>query len=103
MPSIADLQKLLAADPGDAFVLYGLAQEHAKLGDHAAAVEFYDRCLAADPAYCYAFFHKAKSLEAMAKVPEAVGTLKKGVNAAKLAQDGHAVSELLAYLEELST
>jgi tetratricopeptide (TPR) repeat protein len=102
MPSIADLNKLLALDPADPFVLYGLAQEYAKQGDHAAALGFYDRCLVADPAYCYAYFHKARSLEAMGKVPEAVETLTQGVAAAKLAQDGHAFSELSAYLDELS-
>lgn len=102
MPSIADLQKLLAKDPADPFVLYGLAQEYAKKGDHAAAVGFYDRCLAADPAYCYAYFHKARSLEALGKVPEALETLARGVAAARAAQDGHALSELSGYLEDLS-
>lgn len=102
MPSITDLQRLLAADPADPFILYGLAQEYARQGDHATALGFYDRCLASDPAYCYAYFHKARSLEALGRVPEAAKTLAAGVAAAKQAQDGHALSELSAYLDELS-
>ena len=104
MPSIAQLEKMLAADPGDAFILYGLAQEHAKVGGaagHGKAVEFYDRCLAADPAYCYAYFHKARSLAAMEKTAEAVQTVRAGIAAAKKAGDGHAESELNGLLDEL--
>jgi tetratricopeptide (TPR) repeat protein len=102
MPSIADLERLLAKDPGDAFVLYGLAQEHAKLGRHTEAVAFYDKCLAADPAYCYAYFHKAKALEAAGRESDAVATLTAGLAAAKAARDHHALSEIQGYLDELS-
>ena len=65
MPSIPDLQRLLEKDPKDPFLLYGLAQEYAKAGDVAKAVEYYDRCLAADPLYCYAYFHKARVQQAL--------------------------------------
>ena len=102
MPSIADLEKLLAADPGDAFVLYGLAQEHARLGEHEKAVSYYDRCLVADGAYCYAYFHKARSLEALGRREEAARTLRTGVNAARAAGDGQALSEISAYLDDLA-
>lgn len=101
MPSIEQLEKLLAADPADAFVLYGLAQEHAKRGDTARAVEFYDRCLAVDPEYCYAYFHKAKALEAAGRAFDAVTTLRAGIAAAKRAGDQHALSEITGYLDEL--
>src|SRR5262245_24352909 len=102
MPSIADLERLLATNPADAFVLYGLAQEHAKAGNTARAVEFYDRCLAADRAYCYAYFHKAKALEAGGRVDEAMATLRAGVAASRAAGDAHAASEIAAYLDELA-
>ena len=101
MPSIEQLEKLLAADPGDVFVLYGLAQEHAKLGDTARAVDYYDRALAADPHYCYAYFHKAKALEAAGRVPEAVAALKAGLTVARKAGDQQAIGEISGYLDEL--
>ncbi|MFO0491713.1 MAG: tetratricopeptide repeat protein, partial [bacterium] len=54
---LAKLQKLLALDERDVFVLYGLAQEYGKVGEYAQAVGFYDRALAVDPGYCYAYYH----------------------------------------------
>lgn len=102
MPSVADLEKLLAESPADPFVLYGLAQAHAKGGGHERALEFYDRCLAADPGYCYAYFHKARSLEAMGRRSEAAGALRAGLDAARGAGDAHAMSEIAAYLDEMA-
>lgn len=101
MPSIADLERLLAADPEDAFVIYGIAQEHAKAGDFARAVEFYDRCLKVDPAYVYAYFHKARAQEAMGRTEDALATLRAGIDIARATDDGHAMNELSAYLDEL--
>ncbi len=102
MPSIADLERLLAAEPNDTFLLYGLAQEYAKAGDHAKAVHWYDRCLKADPNYCYAYYHKAKAQDACGDKAGAIATLKAGAAAAKRAGDSHAASEISAYLDELS-
>lgn len=102
MPSVADLEKLLEKSPGDPFVLYGMAQAHAKEGRHERAVEFYDRCLAADAAYCYAYFHKARSLEALDRELEAARTLRAGLDAARAAGDPHAMSEIASYLDEIT-
>ncbi|MCC6427588.1 MAG: tetratricopeptide repeat protein [Phycisphaerales bacterium] len=102
MPSIEALQRLLLADPDDAFVLYGLAHEHAKAGNHTEALAWYDRCLAIDPNYCYAYYHKARTLEALSRIPDAIATLKLGTQAANRTNDGHALSELQAFLTELT-
>lgn len=103
MPTrLEQLTKLLALDPADAFVLYGLAQEHAKLGDHAAAVGFYDRCLAADPAYCYAYYHKARSQQAAGDLPGARATVLAGITAAHRAGDSKAAGELSTLQTELA-
>lgn len=100
MPSVDQLEKLLAADPDDAFVLYGLAQEHAKQGNADRAVEFYDRCLKIDPAYCYAYYHKARTLDALARRDQAITTLKAGAKQAQAVGDNHALSEISALLDE---
>ena len=101
MPSIEQLKKVLAADPKDPFVLYGLAQEHAKAGNLAESISFYDRCLAEDPHYCYAYFHKARAQEAGDDVAGAIATLKAGVEAARAAGDGKALGETSEYLAML--
>lgn len=101
MPSIADLEKLLAAEPGDPFVLYGLANEYAKQKDTTRAVEFFDRCLTADPAYCYAYYHKARALHAAGRKDEALAAIGAGIAAAKSAKDSHALSELQSLRDEI--
>lgn len=94
--------KLLEADPDDAFCLYGVAQEHLRRDRPAEALPWFDRCLAADPAYCYAYFHKAKALEALGRVDDAVAALQAGLAQARRTGDRQATSEIGAFLDELT-
>ncbi|MEM8756467.1 MAG: hypothetical protein AAGF47_01630 [Planctomycetota bacterium] len=97
MPSIEQLTKLLSADPADTFVLYALAQEHAKAGDHDQAIDLYRRCIAEDEAYCYAYFHGARSLEALDRATEAAEMLETGLAVAERVGDAKASSEIAQY------
>jgi tetratricopeptide (TPR) repeat protein len=101
MPSIAQLEKLLDPANPDPFVLYGLALEYAKAKEFGRAIGFYDRCLAADPHYCYAYFHKARAQEAAGDVAGALATIEVGMKMSKEAGDSHAVSELEGLRGEL--
>ena len=95
---------MLEADPGDAFLLYALAQELAKASDFSGAVELYDRCLAADPNYLYAYFHKAMALrdrDAPGDLALAAVTLRTGVDRARAAKDTKALSELSGLLDQI--
>ncbi len=99
------LAAMLETDPNDAFVLYGLAQEHAKRGtveDHEKAVCYYDRCIGADPAYFYAFYHKAMSQIALERNADAAATLRAGLKAAKAGRDQKAISEIGALLDQIT-
>ncbi|MDX2017678.1 MAG: tetratricopeptide repeat protein [Planctomycetota bacterium] len=102
MPSLEQLRKLYAADPNDPFVLYALAQEHARLGQVEESLAHYDRCLSADPAYCYAYYHKAKVLAGAGREPEAIAVLRTGLTAARQARDTQAQGEISAFLDELT-
>ena len=102
MPSIAQLERLLQTDPHDAFVLYGLAQEYAKAANWETACAYYDRCVRADPHYCYAYFHKARALDAAGKREEARIAVRAGLEAAKASGDAHAASELAGLWESLA-
>ncbi len=95
------LLALLAAEPDDGFVLYGLAQECQKLGRLADAVGYYDRTVVADPKQCYAFFHKAKALEALGRRSDAVATLRQGLAQARAIGDFKAASELEGFLDDM--
>jgi tetratricopeptide (TPR) repeat protein len=96
------LEKLLALDPADPFVLYGLAQEHAKLEHVAQACELYDRCLQIDATYCYAYYHKAKLLSEHEQVEQAVSTIQAGMSAARACRDTKALSELQGLLDSIT-
>ncbi|MCE2884987.1 MAG: tetratricopeptide repeat protein [Planctomycetaceae bacterium] len=95
------LLALHAAEPGDGFVLYGLAQECQKLGRTDEAVAWYDRAIEADPKQCYAFFHKAKALEAARRTTEIVPVLRAGLARARAVGDMKAASEIQGYLDEI--
>lgn len=101
MPSLVQLERLLATDPNDAFVLYAIAQEHAKAGAFDRAVEFYDRSIEVAPDDGYAYFHKARALGAMGRTDLQVSALKAGLAAARRAGDGKALGELQGALDEL--
>jgi len=102
VPSIEQLECLLAVDPDDGFVLYGLAQEWAKRGEHERAVEFYRRAAAADADNAYTHFHLARSLEAMGEEDGARHALDEGLVVARRVGDAKAASEIAAYLGQLS-
>jgi tetratricopeptide (TPR) repeat protein len=99
---LTKLLKILVAEPDDAFTHYGVAQEYAKLGDVPKAVEHFDRCLVTDPNYCYAYYHKAKTLADNDHTPEAIATLKSGIETAGRVNDGKALGELTSLLDSLT-
>ena len=98
---IAQLKSLLQSEPRDTFCLYGLAMEYSKAGRVDEAIGFFDRTLAVDPHYCYAYFHKAKCQEESGDLDAARATLREGLTQAKKVGDAKASSELAAYLDEL--
>ena len=101
MPTIQQLEKFLATDPNDPFVLYGLAQAHAKENNHTQAVHFYDRCIEANPDECYAYYHKALSLITLQQQEQAAQTLRTGLETAQRLADTKAAGEINALLSSL--
>jgi len=76
---MSQLRNLLDSDPHDAFCMYGIAMEHAKVGSHEEAIAWFDRTIETDPAYCYAWFQKAKSQESTGNEAGAIKTLEEGI------------------------
>lgn len=101
MPTFEQLHRLLEVDPTDAFTLYAIAQEHLKRGEAVEAVGYFDRCLASDPGYLYAYYHKARALEGAGRMDEALACARVGLAAARGAGEGHAESELASLVMEL--
>lgn len=102
MNRLPSLMKLHAADPADADVLYMIAQEHAKSGDHREAITWYTKCLTANPDYHYAGFHMARSLQSVGDIAAAMGVLSTSLGRARAQGDQKAAGELAGYLDELT-
>jgi tetratricopeptide (TPR) repeat protein len=99
---IAQLTRMLEREPGDSFCLYGLAQEHAKRGEPAQAIRYFDEAIAVDPSHAYAYFHKARCEEGLGNIEAAKVTLSFGLKQAVAKNDAQAAREIRAYIDELS-
>ncbi len=102
MPERLDaLEAMLAENPNDPFCLYGIAQEHLNNGACDLAIGYFEKCLESDPSYLYAYYHKARALEELDRVDDAVATLETGLRQAKEAGDVHAINEISGYIDIL--
>jgi hypothetical protein len=100
---MAQIEALLADDPDDAFLRYGLAMEHASAGDDdACATGLMDLIArtAANP-YVPAFLQCGQALVRLDRTAEACEVLKRGVVAAGRAGDTHAMGEMQGLLASI--
>lgn len=97
------LEALLADDPDDAFLRYGLALEHASAGDDAECVAILSdliRRTAAKP-YVPAFLMCGQTLARLDRTEEACAVLRDGIAAAARTGDTHAQGEMQGLLSSL--
>jgi tetratricopeptide (TPR) repeat protein len=102
--AINRLEQLLAMaekNPRDPFVLYGIGMEQKKVGKFDVAVDYFDKTLAVDPGYCYAYYQKGQTQEAAGQSDAARQSYQAGIAAAKAKGDGHAAGEIAAALDLL--
>src|SRR5215208_3047363 len=102
-PRMDQIEAMLADDPDDAFLRYGLAMEHASAGDHAACVEVLRDLIARTAAapYVPAYLQAGQALVRLDRIPEACDVLRQGVAAADKAGDAHAQSEMQGLLASI--
>lgn len=101
MERINRLKEFLASSPGDSFLKHALALEYIKLDYDTDAKKLFEEILANDPAYIGSYYHLAKLFERNGNSEAAVDWYLKGMQAAKLAGDNHALNELRSAYEEL--
>ena len=83
-PRMEQIEALLADDPDDAFLRYGLAMEHASTGDDAGCVAVLRDLIARTAAspYIPAYLQAGQALVRLDKIGEACAVLREGIVAA---------------------
>jgi hypothetical protein len=102
-PRMAQIEALLAEDPDDAFLRYGLAMEHASAGDDAECVNVLRDLIARTAAQPYvpAFLQCGQALMRLDRTAEACDVLRAGIVAAQQAGDTHAMGEMQGLLASI--
>ena len=99
-PRIEQIEALLADDPTDSFLRYGLALEHSSAGDEATAADHLLR-LIADTPYVPAFLMAGQILNRLNRVDEACSVLRRGIAAAREEGNAHAEGEMAGLLASI--
>jgi tetratricopeptide (TPR) repeat protein len=92
---------MLQKQPEDTFLLYGIGMEYKKLDDLPRAIEYFNKVIAVDPGYCYAYYQRAQTQEQAGDVAAAKQSYQEGITNAVRVGDAHAKSELEAALQML--
>lgn len=92
---------MLAQNPTDAFLRYGLAMELVKSGQLQGAVTEFRTLLDHNPNYAAAYFHGGQALEKLGDIDQARAFYEKGVEVTSRTGDQHTRSELQAALDML--
>jgi predicted Zn-dependent protease len=98
MPSLEQLQALLAAEPDDSFLRYGVAMEYAKQGRPDEAVAEFAELRRRHPDYVPGYFMGARAHEQAGDIDAAKALYKEGIAVARRTGDEHAAGEMTAAL-----
>lgn len=102
MSRLPAILKLLERTPNDAELLYAAGMEHKKLGQWDDAVRFFDRTIAADAGYCYAYYQRGQTLEQAGNPAGARDSYTRGLDAAAKKGDQKAFGEIQLALDLLT-
>ena len=94
---------MLADDPEDLFLRYGLAMELQKEGEHVESLALLDGLMQQEPPYVPAYFMAAQQLAQLSRNPEAQATARAGIEVAVAQQDLHAAGEMREFLATLES
>ena len=95
------LEQLLAVEPHDPFLRYGLAMCCASDGQHDVAQEHFRKLLSDHPDYVAGYFQLAQLLIRLDDVDQAKPLLETGIAVALRTGDRHAAGEMTEFLGSL--
>ena len=99
---LEQIEELLAQDPDDAFLRYGLAMEYVSRGDDEQAVRCFRDLLSVAGSYVPAYLQLGQALVRLGRTGEARDTFAEGIRVARKEGDAHAAEEMQGFAEGLS-
>jgi Flp pilus assembly protein TadD len=98
---LESLKNLVAQNPQDSFLRYGLAMEHRNSGDLESAMHEFQTLMESNPDYAATYFHAGQTLERLGREDEARAVYEHGIEVTTRKGDQHARSELQGALDML--
>ena len=98
---LESLKSMVAQNPNESFLRYGLAMEYKNAGELEDAMREFHALIAAHPDYSAAYFHGGMTLEKLGRLEEARTIYLAGIEAATRKGDLHTRSEIQAALDLL--
>ena len=98
---LESLKSLVAQNPQDSFLRYGLALEYRNGGDLESAMREFQALMEANPDYSATYFHAGQTLERLGRPGEARAVYERGIEVTTRKGDQHARSELQGALDML--
>jgi Tfp pilus assembly protein PilF len=95
------IQQMLADDPNDPFLRYGLAMEYVSEGANEDAVRCFRELLTATPDYIPAYLQAGQALVRLGRTDDARALFRDGIAAAQKKGDLHARDEMQGFLANL--
>jgi Flp pilus assembly protein TadD len=95
------IETLLADDPTDPFLWYGLAMEHVSAGDDAQAVAVFRKLVEVAPHYVPGYQQLGQALVRLGQDAQAREAWQQGIEQARRQGNDHAAGEMQGMLEML--
>lgn len=95
------IEELLAEDPHDPFLRYGLAMEYVSAGQDEEAVRCFQELMQTAPDYVPGYMQGGRALARLNRLEEAREVFQNGIAAARKLGDMHAAEEMTGFLEGL--
>jgi hypothetical protein len=95
------LQEMLADEPNDPFLHYGVAMEFVSEGDDEGAIRSFQELLRIAPDYVPGYLQAGQALVRMGRIDEAGGVFRSGIAQARQQGNYHAADEMQGFLANL--
>jgi thioredoxin-like negative regulator of GroEL len=103
LPTLRQLEELLASDPDDVFLQYAVAIALISERQIEAGLVQFQTVIDRNPTYVPAYFQKGQALAEQSRVPEARAVLTQGIAVARQVGDRHAEAEMTEFLEAIGS